>query len=477
MPISDLITKLRYLPEPLFAVHLYGVLFSAPILEQYLFKVFSDELGYNYTYNADTANSDCRPGELNTTSHILLKQVQDKISKFQLKAMMTLNIPPILLILFFGPLSDRYGRKAILLVSFTGYVAWSTIMTLVVWFELNVLFILVAHFIWGCCGYYLAAVVVMIAYVADRTDPSSRAVRIAIVDFILFTAITTSNFSSGKYLQKFGFLACFILMFCIAIISLLWCIFILFESLPPENRADKSESIFLIPKKVFQTVKKQRKDRRKLITYMVVDATVGFTAPVTILNVLVLILLNIPFCWPSSWIGYYRGTLFIIMGLGGVVAVKLLPKLMVEPFVIVVACLSSAGFLVAFSLARKVWSAYVSILAGLFAFSAQPTTRGMISQIVDADEQGSIFSLLGFFQTIVSLIASLAYNAIYIYTNQHDKPATVFILASFTMIVPISICIIYYVVERRKRNIFGENADEQSNKYSTLDDTHEAPLN
>jgi len=30
----------------------------------------------------------------------------------------------------------------------------------------------------------------------------------------------------------------------------------------------------------------------------------------------------------------------------------------------------------------------LAILAGLFAYSAQPITRGLISQIVDTDEQG-----------------------------------------------------------------------------------------
>ena len=52
---------------------------------------------------------------------------------------------------------------------------------------------------------------------------------------------------------------------------------------------------------------------------------------------------------------------------------------------------------------------------------------------------GGAFSLLGFFQTIISLIASLAYNAIYIYTNNHNMPAAVFIVASFTVIIPIAV--------------------------------------
>ena len=35
-------------------------------------------------------------------------------------------------------------------------------------------------------------------------------------------------------------------------------------------------------------------------------------------------------------------------------------------------------------------SLLLAILAGLFAYSAQPITRGLISQIVNADEQGKL---------------------------------------------------------------------------------------
>ncbi|XP_066910424.1 lysosomal proton-coupled steroid conjugate and bile acid symporter SLC46A3-like [Clytia hemisphaerica] len=454
------IRSLRYYPELLFVFHLYGVLFSGPTLEQYLYKVFSDEVGYNYTYNSNTANSDCNKGDLNSTSHTLLKEVQDRISKFQLYLMLAQNIPPILLVLFFGPLADRYGRKVVMMIAFIGYAFWSTILTAVVYFNLSRYLILVANFIWGCCGYYLSAVVALLAYVSDRTQPDNRAFRIAIVDLVLFAAITASNFSNGKYLQEFGFLACFLLMFTISIVSVIWCFLFISESLPPEKRTETKDPLFTIPRRVLGSVIRKRPNRKKLLLLMVVDSTVGFTAPVSVQSLLILILLNIPFCWPSSWIGYYRGALFAIMGVGGVIAVKLLPYIMAKPLVIIVACLSSAGYLVSFSLSRSVWASYVSILAGLFAYSAQPITRGIISQIVDANEQGAVFSVLGFFQTIVSLVASLSYNAIYIYTNQHNEPAAVFIIASFTTIIPIIFSTYFYYVEKKNRNT--QNDDENT---------------
>lgn len=87
----------------------------------------------------------------------------------------------------------------------------------------------------------------------------------------------------------------------------------------------------------------------------------GFTAPVTVLQVLVLLLLNKPYCWPSKLIGYYRGSLFAVMGVGGVLAVKLLPKLMNRSAVIILANISSAAYLVLFALAGDELSAYLGI--------------------------------------------------------------------------------------------------------------------
>lgn len=77
--IKSFVIQLQYYPELLFVFHLFGVLFSAPTLEQYLFKVFSDEVGYNYTYDASTANNDCSNDFKNSTSFGLLKEVQNFI--------------------------------------------------------------------------------------------------------------------------------------------------------------------------------------------------------------------------------------------------------------------------------------------------------------------------------------------------------------------------------------------------------------
>jgi len=78
--------EFRYYPEPVLVVFLYGVLFAIPTLEQYLFMVFSKEVGYNYTVNANTANSDCSPDDQNSTSHVLLKEVRlTKFLHFQYK--------------------------------------------------------------------------------------------------------------------------------------------------------------------------------------------------------------------------------------------------------------------------------------------------------------------------------------------------------------------------------------------------------
>lgn len=183
---------------------------------------------------------------------------------------------------------------------------------------------------------------------------------VAVVDFMLFLAITSSNFSSGVILVAYGFLPCFLLMLTISVISMLVCIFFLGESLPAENRADKNFSfvkIFTLPKEIWKILEKDRPSKWRLKLLIPLDATVGFTAPVTVLQVLVLILLNIPFCWPSNWIGYYRGTLFVIMGVGGVLAVKVLPLFINKSVVIMMANISSAAYLVLFALARdKLWA-------------------------------------------------------------------------------------------------------------------------
>ena len=180
----------------------------------------------------------------------------------------------------------------------------------------------------------------------------------AVVDFALFLAITSSNFSSGVILRSYGFLVCFLIMFTISVVSMLICIFFLKESLPVDKRAEK-KPLLMLPKEIYKCLKVDRPSKWRLNLLIPLDATVGFTAPVTILQVLVLILLNTPFCWPSEMIGFYRGTLFVVMGIGGVVAVKVLPMVMNKSAVIVLANISSSAFLVMFALSRTKTTAYL----------------------------------------------------------------------------------------------------------------------
>ena len=112
-----------------------------------------------------------------TLTHIYF-QVQAKVSKFMIGSTMCQMVPSFLVSFYMGPLSDQIGRKPVLILALLGYLLSSILSTIVVAFNLNILFFYLAQFANGIGGFYLCVVMVMNSLISDIVDKENRAFRI-----------------------------------------------------------------------------------------------------------------------------------------------------------------------------------------------------------------------------------------------------------------------------------------------------------
>ena len=96
------------------------------------------------------------------------------------------GIPPIIFTLFIGPWSDNFGRKTLMILPLTGYIAYNA------WFLINVIFydkmpadwlMLEVFQYWP--GGYMCLFLGLYSYVTDNSSAEYRTTRIAIVDCIV----------------------------------------------------------------------------------------------------------------------------------------------------------------------------------------------------------------------------------------------------------------------------------------------------
>lgn len=176
---------------------------------------------------------------------------------------------------------------------------------------------------------------------------------------LVFAGITLSNFSSGVFLQKFGFQTSFISVSAALLVASICAIFLLKESLPVEKRLKGSMLVCSMPCHACRVIFSSRPKKWKFLTYAAINLLLVFSAPGSILPVMVLYFLNTPFCWSPQNIGYYRGTFFAVSGIGCVIGVKVLRKIFSENSTLVLSVLSSAGYLVVIAYSKTLLTAYL----------------------------------------------------------------------------------------------------------------------
>ena len=108
-------------------------------------------------------------------------------------------IPPIIFNLFIGPWSDNCGRKMLMLIPITGYIAYMG------WFLINVIFFdemtadwLMLEIFQYWPGGYMCLFLGTYSYLADVSSPEFRTTRIAIFD-----CVNTSGWAIAQGITQF----------------------------------------------------------------------------------------------------------------------------------------------------------------------------------------------------------------------------------------------------------------------------------
>lgn len=322
-----------------------------------------------------------------------------------LYALMQFLFAPIL-----GNLSDRFGRRPVILFSLFGsgldyfLLAWAPTLP---WFFLG-------RIISGITGANFSAAA---AYIADVSPPERRAANFGIIGaafgigFIFGPAL-------GGWLGDFGLRVPFIAAGILTLINWLYGLFILPESLKPENR----RSFSLRRSNPIGALLDLR--RHRLVLGLSVSYFISSLAHQV---------------YPSIWVLYtgYRyewdtkqtGLSLALVGLmaaivQGGLARKLIPKLG-ERRAAIVGFAIMAIALTGYGLAPEGWIVYPIIVFGSLSGLAVPAIQGMISRTVGDNEQGGIQGSLTSLQSVAGALGPLLAAAIFGFFISERAPAIV----------------------------------------------------
>lgn len=306
-----------------------------------------------------------------------------------------------------GNLSDRYGRRPVLLFSLLGF----GLDYLFQGFAPTLGWLFVGRVIAGMAG---ASFTTATAYIADVSEPGKRAQNFGLVGaavglgFIIGPAL-------GGQLSVFGTRVPFFAAAGISLVNCLYGYFILPESLPPERRR-KFEWKRANPVGALKQFGKYPS-----ISGFIISIILIYLSTQTILSTWLFYNME-KFHWDAKWGGYSLSFIGLMIALvQGLLIRIIIPKLGQERSVYVGLMLCSIGFIL-FAFATQGWEMFVFMVPYALGGIAGPALQGLISNEIPANEQGELQGGLTSLMSACAIFGPLLMTALFSYFTGKDAP-------------------------------------------------------
>ena len=291
-----------------------------------------------------------------------------------------------------GALSDRFGRRPVLLISIFG-LGVNFLLTAI---APSLWIMLIARVIGGATG---ASLSVANAYVADVTPPEARGKSFGILGAAFGLGFIVGPMMGGL-LGSYDLRLPFYAAACLSVLNWLYGFFVLPESHPPEKRSGFSLA---------------RANPFSALTALAKLRGVGGLVGVYALTVLAQFILQTTWvlytAFRFGWGPRENGVALFVVGLvaagvqGGLLGVLL--KTLGEVRTTLFGMASGAIAFLCYGLAPQGWVMYVIIFANVLGFAAAPALQGIVSKAVDPEKQGVTMGSLSAVGGIMTVLAPL----------------------------------------------------------------------
>lgn len=306
-----------------------------------------------------------------------------------------------------GGLSDRFGRRPVLLISLLGLGLDYFLLA----FAPDIAWLVIGRLIAGICG---ASFSTAGAYIADISPPEKRAQNFGLIGAAFGVGFIVGPLL-GALFSKIDVRAPFMAAGVLSLLNFLYGLFFVPESLSKENRR-KFDWKRANPLGTFLNLK-----RYPQIILLVTGLLVLFIAGKTIETIWGYYNIK-KFNWSEQEIGYSLAFVGVLISIvqGGLIRWAI-PKFGQKGSIFIGLTLYTIG-LIFFSFASSSWMMYAALIPYCLGGLSGPSIQGIISNQVPANEQGEIQGVFTSLMSISSIISPLLMTNLFYLFSKADAP-------------------------------------------------------
>ncbi|XP_046575170.1 proton-coupled folate transporter-like [Haliotis rubra] len=434
-----------------FLVYQLSVNVHDPVLTQYLYQRYSDEVFGNSTKSASTANqtSKCYVNE-SDPGYLLQERVQVLTSNCQTILTAIGNSTALISCMFLGAYSDFLGRRFLFILPLVGQILKNVLTIFVIYWILDLKYLYVSEVIEGVSGGYNGVILATYAYTADNTPPkNSRTVGIAVLDFTTYLAAAVSEVITGYFIKYLGYLYPSITTTSLMLLSLILVVVLLPETINKDRRSQYPSPVKAVKNVFGFYFSKDFGQTRSLFWLSLTAYFITYFSLSGVFFLEYLFQLNLPFCWGPELIGYFNMALALSRQILGIPVIKLLHLCTSDAGLCIITSVILAVSYVLNGVANTDVMLFLCVLPSGIAAPLLPALRAIMSRMAPPEMQGSLFAGIGLVNIISSGTGMIIFNEMYNATVKMLRGFVFFAGAGCQLLCAV-IIVVFLCISRRR---------------------------
>ena len=303
-----------------------------------------------------------------------VKEVEDSASRLSLIIGLANNLPAFIPALFYGPISDRIGRKPMLLLIATTACIAGALSIAVITLDLDLFYLPIVSFVIAIGGSVPGLITINYAYVVDISSKKLLTLRIGILEAMIFIGNAVGIAISGQWLNSTGcdFVQPMWLYLACNIFVILYVVFYLPESMSPAERQARLKEGTGGIKVITRGVKLLfvRGYSRWRIWFGLAVTFVLYLLILGVFSISTLYLYSPPLKWNAGLITIYQSVSELANSLVLVIIIPILVILRIpDTLIIICAEVISLVTFILNGFVRKTWQMFVGMYKFTMAFT------------------------------------------------------------------------------------------------------------